>query len=400
MSRSSPGFLVTAAFIGPGTLTTASMAGAETGLSLAWAVILATLIAFILQEMAARLGLATGSGLSESLCQHCHNRPLKYAVATSIIITLGVSNSLYQAGNLTGAMSGLSLLFNFSPRTGLIILAVLVFALPLLGSLAVLEDILMATVLLMAAIFFITLMTVIPGAGNQLSALSGVKEAGLQPFYITALLGTTVVPYNLFLHASACAPLKKTGLSLKHKLAQLRLDAVISIAIGGFITLCILSTAAFTLAGKNTENEFSYLSGMLYPLLGDHGRLLFAAGMIAAGLSSALLAPVAAAFAICGVLGWQSHIRSPGFYTVLALVNLVGLIISLTDYKPVSLIIFVQASNCLLIPLMTFFLIIALNNKQAMNGLENRLPANILAIAALTVTLFLSLNQCLKLFGL
>ena len=88
--RFGPAFLVTAAFIGPGTITTASLAGANFGFSLLWVLVFSVVATFILQEMAARLGLITGKGLAESLRE---NIPTKWARWLAAVLVVSARRS-------------------------------------------------------------------------------------------------------------------------------------------------------------------------------------------------------------------------------------------------------------------------------------------------------------------
>ena len=87
-----PGLLVTAAFIGPGTVVTASKAGAQYGCQLLWTIVFASIGTIALQSLAARLGIITGNGLGESISITLSNyRFLRPAIAL-VIAAIGVGN--------------------------------------------------------------------------------------------------------------------------------------------------------------------------------------------------------------------------------------------------------------------------------------------------------------------
>ncbi|MCA9068723.1 MAG: Nramp family divalent metal transporter, partial [Planctomycetaceae bacterium] len=113
LKKLGPGILVTAAFIGPGTITTASAAGAHFGFALLWALVFSVGATIILQEMAARLGLVTGEGLSEAL-RNTFQGPLRLLMIILVILAIGVGNTAYQAGNIIGAAIGMESVFNLS----------------------------------------------------------------------------------------------------------------------------------------------------------------------------------------------------------------------------------------------------------------------------------------------
>ena len=100
MPRFGTGILVTAAFIGPGSIATASVAGANFGFVLLWALLFSLVATGILQEMAARLGLASGSGLSEALRSTFTNPIISRGSVFLVVAAIGLGNAAYEAGNI------------------------------------------------------------------------------------------------------------------------------------------------------------------------------------------------------------------------------------------------------------------------------------------------------------
>ena len=98
MKFNGPGFLIAAAFIGPGTVTTATLAGANFGHALLWAVLFSVIATLVLQEMSARLGVATGTGLAECLNNQIGAHWSKFVVIALIIIAI-VRQCCHEAGN-------------------------------------------------------------------------------------------------------------------------------------------------------------------------------------------------------------------------------------------------------------------------------------------------------------
>ena len=106
-----PGAMVAAAFIGPGTVTTATAAGAVTGMSLVWAIFLSIIATLVLQELAVRLALATNMDLAQLIRHAGTGRWWRLPVIALVVIAIGVGNAAYQSGNLSGAAIGLSAAF-------------------------------------------------------------------------------------------------------------------------------------------------------------------------------------------------------------------------------------------------------------------------------------------------
>ena len=97
-----PGVLVAAAFIGPGTVTACTLAGANFGFALIWALVFATISTIILQDMAARLGAGAELGLGEALMQSAPSPAVKWAAGGLVFAALLIGNCAYEGGNLAG----------------------------------------------------------------------------------------------------------------------------------------------------------------------------------------------------------------------------------------------------------------------------------------------------------
>lgn len=386
MKKFGPGFLVAAAFIGPGTLTTASYAGAHFGFALLWALLFSILATLVLQEMAARLGLATRAGLAEALASQLRQPLLRFVALFLVLAAVGFGNAAYEAGNIAGAALALQSVqpFDYWPLA----IGLLALVLLLSDSYRLLEGVLVGLVLVMSAVFLLTLMAIeLDGSAVLQSLLSPRLPDGSLTTAI-ALIGTTVVPYNLFLHASAVSQKWPADAPLADNLAQARRDAGLSIGLGGLITLAILATAvsAFFVSGQPFSGVD--MSRQLEPLLGSWARFSFAAGLFAAGLSSAIAAPLAAAYALCGALG-LSGVRAVRLRrAVCALVLLVGVSFASLGIKPVTAIIFAQAFNGVLLPLVAVFLLWVMNQRSLLGDQVNGWLTNALgALVVLTVSL-------------
>ena len=114
MRKFGPGLLVTAAFIGPGSVATASAVGANFGFVLLWALLFSLIATIVLQEMAARLGLVSGEGLSQALRTTFKNPLLSRIAVLLVVSAIGIGNAAYEAGNISGAALGLQSLTSFA----------------------------------------------------------------------------------------------------------------------------------------------------------------------------------------------------------------------------------------------------------------------------------------------
>lgn len=394
--RLGPATLVTAAFIGPGTVVTASMAGANFGYALLWALLFSVLATMVLQEMAARLGIVTGQGLGENL-RLLVQRPLaRLSLFSLVVCAVVIGNGAYQGGNLTGASLGAEALWG---QTTLVLavknnLQLNPWAL-LLGFLAILvlwqgryqwiERCLILLVLLMSLAFVSTLLLSKPDLSAMLSGFIPRWPSGAT-LTIIALIGTTVVPYSLFLHATSSAKKWQHCQDKTQCLAESAADLRTAIPLGGVITLAVLSTAASAYFGKGLMMENAGdLALSLEPVFGAWAKYLMASGLLAAGLSSAITAPLAAAYALSGLL----NLPSQYFRLTWLLIIVIGIVVASMGWRPLNIIWFAQVANGILLPILTLCLLWAVNS-SLLGPYRNSKRQNLLGFAVFAITLLLS----------
>ncbi|MGD8535725.1 MAG: Nramp family divalent metal transporter [Candidatus Aminicenantes bacterium] len=389
-----PGFLVTAAFIGPGTVTTCSLAGAQFGYTLIFALVFATVTTIILQGMTGRLSLGSNHDLAQSLREFPQSRTTRavFIVLTLSSITFGCA--AYEAGNIIGGTLGLETVTSIPHKYWVALISLLAVLILGLGKYKLVEKLLIFLVFLMSVSFLTTLIIIKP---NLLSLLKGMVPSfpNNSLYLILALVGTTVVPYNLFLHSAAVKEKWNTVTDLK----KVKKDLLLSITLGGIISISIVMTSAVAFYEKGlTPEDGIQLAQQLKPLFGTFTNFLFGLGFFAAGMSSALTAPYAAAFASSGVLGWKGGPDSKKFKGVWLGVIIVGFIVSSLNLKPLTVIVFAQAANGIVLPVASIFLLIVLNNRQRMRELANNIQQNILGTLIVLIVTCLGLWNIVKLF--
>lgn len=385
--------MVAAAFIGPGTVTTATLAGAGYGYTLLWAVLFSTLATILLQEMSARLGVAGQMGLGEAIRHKISAPAARFAAFGLVLAAILGGNTAYEAGNLTGAVLGFDQwqigikLWRFNPL--LLVIGLVAFLLLLSGRSKMIERFLVLLVGTMSVVFFISALLLGPDWGAVLKGLFLPVIPDKALLMVVGLIGTTIVPYNLFLHASSASKRWQSP----EELTAARWDTIISVAVGGLITMAIVITAAAALhgSGQSVDNAGD-LARQLQPLLGDWAKTFLSIGFLAAGLSSSITAPLAAAFATAGVLGWPADMTTRRFRTIWMIVLLVGVAFALVGLKPISVILFAQVANGLLLPVIVGFLLWVMNDRELLGKYTNTTLLNMLGILVLLVALGLGLK--------
>lgn len=396
-----PGPLVAAAFIGPGTVTVCTLAGVNFGFSLLWAMLLSIFATVILQEMSARLGIVSQKGLSEVIRTEISNPLLKTVAIILILSAIVIGNAAYEAGNISGSVLGLETLIG-NPTLELgslklnllsIVIGVIAFILLYIGNYKILEKSLITLVILMSFAFLITAILTKPDLSEVFKGLITPKVSGESILTVIALVGTTVVPYNLFLHAALVKEKWKNKTDLKFA----RKDTIIAVVLGGVVSMCIIISAA---AIKSFEvTNASDLAKGLEPLFGSFASYFLSIGLFAAGITSAITAPLAAAYVTSGCLGWSSNMKSKRFRLVWMFILGLGILFSSIGFKSIEIIKFAQVANGLLLPVIAGFLLWIMNKSTILGKYKNTLLQNIFGFIILGIALFLGVKSILKVFN-
>lgn len=393
-----PGALVAAAFIGPGTVTSCSTSGANYGYTLLWAMLLSVISVIIMQSMAARLGIVSKMGLGQALRAKFTNPVARVFLAILVIAAVFIGNIAYETGNISGAVLGVQASIPAADgTTGKIILAIVIgvvgFVLLWSGSYKYIEKFLTALVVLMGVVFFITAFAAKPDWGEVFKGLFGFRVPdGSSWMTIAALMGTTVVPYNIYLHASSAATKWGNDADVEEGLANSRVDSIISIGLGGLISMAIIVCAGATMHVTGTTiKSGAEMAQSLTPLLGNWATVFFGIGLFAAGISSTITAPLSAAYASTGILGWAEDLKDKKFRIFWIIVVVFGVVAVCTlGASPTQIILFAQAANAFLLPITGILLLIAANDKKIMKEYANKTWFNILAIIVICLFIFIA----------
>lgn len=399
LRRLGPGLLVTAAFIGPGTVTTTSVAGADFGFALLWAVLFSILAAMVLQEMAARLGIVSRAGVGEALRTTFDNAAARIVAGTLVVAAIALGNAAYQSGNITGASVGVTTIFGGSSTLWSIVIGVFAAALLLSGRYKLIERVLGGLVVVMSVVFIVTAVMVGPDPGRVAAGLVPTIPSGAL-LTVIGLIGTTVVPYNFFLHASSVQEKWPESMPSGEALSQSRFDTAVSIGIGGVIALAIMATAAaaFFLQGRSIAGA-AEMAVQLEPLLGPAAKYFFAVGLLSAGVTSSVTAPLAAAYATAGVVGWPQRLTDVRFRAVWAVILVTGTVVASLGANPVEAILFAQAANGVLLPIVAIFLLVIMNRADLLGEHRNGVLANTLGGIVVLVATGLGAYSVLDVFG-
>jgi len=393
LKKLGPGVLIAAAFIGPGTITACTIAGVNFDFALLWALLFSIIATIVLQEMASRLGLVSKLGLTEVVKAQLNNPYLKFFVITLILAAILVGNGAYEGGNISGATLGLQAIIatpfdQFYP----LLIGAIVFVLLWLGNYRLLQNVFMGLIFLMSFSFIITALVTRP---EVLQVFKGL----LVPYFpedslltVVALVGTTVVPYNLFLHASLVNERWKSTTDLSFA----KWDTILSIGLGGLVSVAIVVSAA-AIPSNKVSGVMDLVMG-LEPLYGQWAKYFMGIGLLAAGITSSITAPLAAAYVARSCFNWSSDLRDWRFRLVWITILSIGLVSLTFDVKPIEIIKFAQITNGMLLPLIASILLWTVNNAQIMGGHKNTKVQNAIGFVIVAFSFFLGFKSLVRVF--
>lgn len=373
--------VVSAAFIGPGTITTAAKSGSLFGTDLLWALLFSTFACLILQEAAARLTILSGKNLGEAI-REITGSPGRAGFSSYIIgISIYTGAVAYETGNLIGAREGLQLVLPGKSLLFIVIIGAVSGLILFIPSLKIIARIMGVMVMILGIAFLVAAIRVMPPLQEVAGGLFRFRiPANSQgPLLILGLIGTTIVPYNLFLGSGLTAP--------KTELKSMRTGLSVSIILGGIFSMAVL------IVGTVITDHFGF--SQLAGALGKSGTYLLGTGLFAAGFTSGITAPLAAAITLRSLFGnhkpgkWANN----GIYFRASwlIVLITGLFFAVIELEPIPAIILAQALNGLILPLVSFFLAWLIN----MTGLTGK-PNSNLNNFLLGITLAVSLSIGMK----
>ena len=393
-----PGPIIAAAFIGPGTVTVCTLAGVKFGYALLWAMLVSVFVTIILQLMVVRIGVVAQKDVSEVIKSEIKNPLFNVILIGLVLIAIFMGNAAYEAGNISGGILGLETLFgklewvmgNFTLNGYSLLIGFIAFIILRIGDYKFLERFFVTLVLLMSISFLITAILTKPDIIQMLKGMIIPTVTSENILTIIALVGTTVVPYNLFLHSS----LVKEKWKSTSELSLAKSDTVVAILIGGLVSISIIISAA---ANQSIEvlNAVD-LAESLKPFYGNLAKYLLSIGLFAAGITSAITAPLAAAYVVRGCLGWKTDRNDIRFKWVWGIVLLLGVIFSTVGFKPIEIIKFAQIANGLLLPVIAGILLWMVNQKSILKDHVNSKLQNVIGFVIVLFALFLGIKGILS----
>jgi Mn2+/Fe2+ NRAMP family transporter len=384
-----PGFITANVDNDPGGILTYSQAGAKYGYALLWTLIPTTIALIVVQEMAARMGVATGKGLSDLIREEFGMRVTFF---TMLVLTLADLGNI--CAEFAGLASGMGV-FGVSKYLAVPAGAALVWFVIVRGSYKPVERIL----ILFSLLYFAYPVSAFLAKPDWHEALRNtlIPQLRPEPEYITlmvGLIGTTITPWmQFYLQAS----IVEKGISIKdYKLS--RWDVILGCIVTDVIAFFIVVACAATLyqSGHRDITDPAEAAIALRPFAGQFAAMLFGVGLINASLLSAAILPLATAYNVCEGLGFESGVdrrfgQAPVFYGLYTVLIALGAGFVLIPRVPLlKLILLSQVANGVLIPFVLVFMLLLVNKKKLMGNMRNTVFANLIAGATSVIMVALT----------
>ncbi len=398
--------LILLSVIGPGLITANvdndatgitgySLAGAQYGYGLLWAVVLVTISLAVVQEMAARMGVVTGKGLADLIREKFGVRITFWSML--LLLIANAATTVAEFAGVAGAMD----IFGVSPYIAVPVAAVVVWVLVVRGSYRYVERILLALCLIYFT-YVISGFLVHPNWGEVLHQTLVPPIQLNQRYLLTlvAVIGTTIAPWMQFYQQSAIAD--------KHiKIAHLRyeqIDTYVGTFLTDFVAFFIVICTGATLFVHHIQiNEAKDAALALAPLVRGNGQIaeiLFGVGLLNASLMAASVLPLSTAYSIAEAFGWERGVgrnfkEAPQFLALYTFIIAVGA--GITLFVPKDRLVFVlnlpNVVGGMLLPLILILMILLCNDRRLMgryvNGRANNIVAWITTIVMTVLTLLI-----------
>jgi len=385
-----PGFVTANVDNDPGGILTYSQAGAKFGYTLLWTLVPTTIALIVVQEMAARMGVATGKGLSDLIREEFGLRMTFLAMFLLSLADLG--NIMAEFAGIASGMA----IFGVSKYISVPIGAFLVWVVIVKGTYRPVERLL----ILFSLIYFAYPVSAILAKPDWSEALYNtvVPQFRADRAYTTmmiGLIGTTITPWMQFYLQAAIV---EKGLTKKdYRIAKW--DVILGCIITDVVAFFIVVACAATIhkAGLGALEDPAEAAVALRPFAGEFASFLFGLGLVNASVLSAAILPLATAYNICEGLGFESGVdksfrEAKVFYTLYTGLIVLGAGAVLIPGMPLlKVILLSQVANGILLPFVLVFMLILINRRDLMGSMRNRRAGNLIAGSLTVVMIVLTL---------
>ncbi|MEG6565654.1 Nramp family divalent metal transporter [Thermoanaerobacterium saccharolyticum] len=390
-----PGIITGSVDNDAGGITTYSVAGATYGYKLLWTLIPSFIVLIVIQEMNARMGVVTGKGLADLIREN-------FGVRVTFFIFLGlliadIGNTATEFAGVAGSME----IFGISKYIMVPLAALAVWLLIVKGNYTIAEKVFL--------IFSVFLLSYVISALLSHPDWKAIGKSIIKPTMsfntgylsmVIGIVGTTIAPWMQFYMQSSVI---EKGIKIedyKYTIWDVVIGCIATVVVAFFIIVACAST--LNVNGIKI-NEAKDAAMALRPLAGELASSVFAFGLFIASIFSAAILPVATAFYICEAFGFEAGIdkrldEAPEFYTLFTAIIIIAVAIILIPHAPlITITIWTQVLNGILLPVVLISMMLLVNNKEIMGKYVNSPVKNL--IGWVTTIVLISLTAILMVFS-
>lgn len=372
-----------------GGIATYSLAGAHYGYTLLWSLIPITIALIVVQEMCARMAVATGKGLADLIRENFGVKITFYLMLVLLFVNMG--NVMAEFAGIAASME----IFGVSKYISVPLAGLFVWTLVVHGNYKSVEK-----VFLMACFFYIAylvsgFMAKPDWAEVARQTVNPKIEMNLGYFVmLVGLVGTTIAPWMQFYQQSATV---EKGVSPEdYKWA--RLDVIVGCIIAPIVAGFIVIACAATMFHSNLTIETAKDAAIaLEPFAGIYAKWLFALGLLIASMFAASILPLSTSYSICEGMGWNEGVDkrfedAPQFFGLYTAMIVIGAGVVLIPNFPLLKVMYLsQVGNGILLPVILIFMLKLINDPEIMGEFINSKTANFIAWTTVSVVIVLTL---------
>lgn len=362
-----PAFVAAIAYVDPGNVAANVSAGAEFGYLLLWVVVIANVLAALVQYLSAKLGLVTGRSLPEAIGSQM-SRPLRlafWAQAELVAVATDVAEIL-------GGAIALRILFNLPLLVGGIITGVVSLLLLTVkdrqGQL-LFERVITGLLIIIAIGFAASFFVATPPPDDVLGGLMPRFQGTESLLLATAILGATIMPHAVYLHSGLARDRHghpEEGQRRRQLLLVTRWDVGLAMTVAGIVNAALLLLAAINLDHHDGVSSIEGAYAAVHDTLGTTIAVLFAIGLLTSGLASTSVGAYAGAMLMQGLLQWSIPMVTRRLITVCP-----ALVILAIGFDPTRTLVLSQVVLSFGIPFAIFPLVKLTSNRKLMGSDAN-----------------------------
>ena len=397
MDRLGPGLITGASDDDPSGIGTYTQAGAAFGYATLWTAIVTLPLMIVVQHISAKIGLCGGRGLAGVLRRY-YSKKLLYPVVLGLV----VANTINAGADISAIAAAINMFVPIPIAAMVLPIAVLIVIVQVWGSYHLMVKIFKWLTLTLFA-YVIAAFVARPDWTSVVRS-TFVPQIQFTSEYVTtivAILGTTISPYLFFWEASEevedeKSEGRKTIASRRGatdaEIKKEKIDTIVGMVFCNLVFYFVILAAGATLhvSGRTEIQSATEAAQALRPLAGDLATLLFAIGLIGAGLLAIPVLTGASAYAVAETFNWRSGLdekprHAIRFYAVIAVSTLVGVIINFAGINPIRALFWTAVINGVVAPPLLVIVMIIANNKRVMGTRTNGTFTNIVGWLAAVI---------------